>query len=165
VVEIYDPAKTCFVIMPFGEKKDANGDPINFEDSYYLIKKGIVGADLRPIRSDEITQAGSIHRDMFAHILHDAAAVVDITSLNPNVFYELGIRHSMRRNVTVLVRKKGTKSPFNIAGLRLIEYDHDIKSADRAIEQISESLRIGLQSSQSDSQIHDLFPNLRVELS
>lgn len=51
---------------------------------------------------------------MFEQIAMDDIAIVDITTLNPNVFYELGIRHALRKGVTVLMKKVGSSIPFNI---------------------------------------------------
>ncbi|HVG21692.1 MAG TPA: hypothetical protein VNI02_21840 [Blastocatellia bacterium] len=156
--------KTCFVIMPFGEKQDVNGEIIDFDKVYkYIIKKVLQDKlKLKVTRSDEIQQAGSIIRDMISHISNDDVAVVDITSLNPNVFYELGVRHSLRPSVTVLIRKKGTSTPFNIQGLRIIEYDLDVELADRAREQIEAFIRNGLNSPGVDSRVYDVFPNMKV---
>ena len=119
--------KECFVIMPFGDKKDAEGKVINFDEIYtYLIKNTVEALDDPPmtcIRCDEIAESGWIHGKMFQHVYEAAVAVVDITSLNPNVFYELGVRHALADSVTVLIRRKGTEIPFNIQGLNVIEYD------------------------------------------
>ena len=91
--------KTCFVIMPFGEKKDIDGQPINFDVIYKdFIKDAVEGLSLKCIRCDEIAEAGWIHSKMFEYIFSADVAVVDITSLNPNVFYELGIRHALKKH-------------------------------------------------------------------
>ena len=52
-------------------------------------------------------------------------AVADITGANPNVFYELGIRHAMRPRTTVIVFGEGTVLPFDIALVRGISYKTD----------------------------------------
>src|SRR6266481_5340549 len=99
--------KTCFVIMPFGEKSDQAGAVIDFDEVYeYIIKKVVEDRlQLKAIRSDKITAAGWIHRDMIKHIAHADVVIVDITQLNPNVFYELGVRHALKSSVTILTRK------------------------------------------------------------
>ena len=156
--------KNCFVIMPFGEKADLGGEVINFNDVYeYIIKEVIKNRlKLNCIRCDEIAEAGWIHRDMLEHIIQDDVVVVDITTLNPNVFYELGVRHALRKCVTVLIRKEGTKTPFNIRGLRMINYDLDIKKASQAQADIEKFIRSGLEHKNNDSIIYDVFPNLKL---
>jgi hypothetical protein len=155
--------QTCFVIMPFGEKPDDEEQAINFDVVYdYIIREVAESIGLKVIRADKIQTPGWIHGDMLAHILSDDVAIVDITSLNPNVFYELGIRHALRKSVTIMIRKKGTKNPFNIQGMRTIEYDLDIKSATKAKKEIEQFIRNGLAKQSNDSMVYQVFPGLRV---
>ena len=92
---------------------------------------------------------------MFEHVYESDAAVVDITSLNPNVFYELGVRHALVDSVTVLVRRRGTEIPFNIQGLNVIEYDiTDPEILEGAKKKIASHIRNGLKTKQNDSLVH-----------
>jgi hypothetical protein len=157
--------KTCFVIMPFGEKTDTGGQQIDFDDVYeFLIKPPLEKMNVEVIRCDKIPSAGSVHREMLRHILHDDLAVVDITTLNPNVFYELGVRHALRRSGTLLLRRKGTKNPFNIEGMRTFEYDLDMRAVDVAHKTLLRALEYTLASSESDSLVYDSLPGLQVTL-
>src|SRR5262245_9578602 len=93
--------KTCFVIMPYGNKTDPETKKsIDFDEVYKYILKPVLETQLKlkVIREDEETQAGSIHRNMINNILEADVAVVDISFYNPNVFYELGVRHTLRRS-------------------------------------------------------------------
>src|SRR5262245_25034410 len=91
----------CFVVMPFGEKRDADGQDIDFDDIYrFFVKKTVEeiekerkDLEIECIRCDEIEEAGSIHEKMFDHIYRAEVVVVDITTSNANVYYELGLRH------------------------------------------------------------------------
>ena len=160
-----EPAKTCFVIMPFGEKPDVDGQIVRFNDVYnYIIKPVAQRVGLEVIRSDEIQTPGWIHGDMIQHIFSSDVAIVDITSLNPNVFYELGVRHTLRKAVTILIRKKGTKNPFNVQGMRTIEYDMDIASAAEAQNDIEKFIRNGLKKMNNDSMVYQILPNLRMSI-
>jgi O-acetyl-ADP-ribose deacetylase (regulator of RNase III) len=155
--------KRCFVIMPFGEKPDIDGKVLDFEKVYkYLIKPSLEAMKMDCIRCDEIGKPGWIHAQMIEHIYQDDVVVVDITTLNPNVFYELGARHALRASVTVLIRKKGTKLPFNIQGLNTIDYDsEDLQSVEEAKQKIGDFIRHGLKASKGDSLVHDVLP-LRI---
>jgi len=124
---VVDDVRTCFVIMPFRIKTDvARSDEVNFDRVYEdIIKRGVErlnneGLVIKCIRSDEVERAGLIQERMIEYIADADVAVVDITSQNPNVFYELGVRHALRDRVTVLLRRKGTSNPFNIAGMTAI---------------------------------------------
>ena len=145
---------TCFVIMPFGEKTDTDGKVINFDVVHrYIIEAAVNGMketdglEIDCVRCDDIEKAGSISVDMFQSILEADITVVDITALNPNVFYELGVRHALRECVTVLIRRNVDRLPFNIQGLRAIGYDPaDVDSFDTAIDQIQSFIRNGLEN-------------------
>jgi hypothetical protein len=121
MLKISDRRRSCFVVMPFGERKDLDGNEIDFDDIYrFFFKKAIEDLGIECIRCDEIEEAGSIHEKMFEHIYYSDIVVVDITTSNANVYYELGIRHALARGVTVLLRRKGTVIPFNIQGLQVV---------------------------------------------
>ncbi len=159
--------RTCFVIMPFGEKLDLDSDEvIPFDDVYeYLIKEvAEERLGLKCIRSDEISESGWIHADMLEHIYRADIAVVDITTTNPNVFYELGVRHTFKPSGTILIRKKGTKIPFNIRGLRVIDYDLDLKGAREAQDALERFIRNSLQKRIDDSIVYHVFPRLKVSV-
>jgi O-acetyl-ADP-ribose deacetylase (regulator of RNase III) len=158
------PDESCFVIMPFGDKVDADGTPIDFNVVYsYVIKPAVKEVGLQPIRCDEVEKPGWIHAEMITRIFDADVAVVDVTTLNPNVFYELGVRHALRKSVTVLVRRKGTKIPFNIEGLNLIEYElTDPVILDEAKRKIGEFIKAGLHGTSGDSLVHQVLP-LRID--
>lgn len=152
--------------MPFGEKMDADGRTVDFDKIYqYIIKQAVESLEIQCIRCDEIAESGWIHADMFEQIFTADVSVVDITSLNANVFYELGVRHALTSSVTVLVRQKGTHAPFNIQGLRLIDYDPlDLASVDNAKRQIVSFIQNGLRHKLTDSPIHQVLENrIRIE--
>lgn len=158
--------KKCFVIMPFGKKTDLDGKPIDFDYVYEnLIKAAVEEAGLECVRCDEIIDTGSIHFKMFHGIFEADVAVVDITSLNANVFYELGIRHALNKFVTLVIRKAGSPIPFNINGLTTIEYRLDSKdSIKESKETIGSFIKNGLKKQNIDSLVHLALENtLKVE--
>jgi tetratricopeptide (TPR) repeat protein len=116
----------CFVLMPFGKKMDAGGRVTNFDSVYEkIIAPAVARAGLEPIRADEEKIGGTIHKPMFERLMLCHYAVADITGANPNVFYELGIRHAMRPRSTVIVFGEGTVLPFDIALVRGLSYKTD----------------------------------------
>jgi hypothetical protein len=153
----------CFVIMPFGDKEDKEGSVIPFDDVYDYIFKEVVEDRLKMkcVRADKLAQAGWVHADMLGHILRDEVAIVDISLLNANVFYELGVRHALRKNVTILVGKKGTSIPFNIGGFQVIFYDLDIRNATIAKAEIEAFIKNGRNNEErSDSLVYNVFHDL-----
>ena len=160
-------ARSCFVIMPFGEKDD-RGKTIDFDAVYTRIIKPAVEAlnkeniRIQCVRCDEIEKAGLIHERMIRQILDADVAVVDITSQNPNVFYELGVRHTLHDRVTVLIRRHGTQNPFNVGGMSTIDYDIEEPKAEQARTAITNFVRNGMLSSNRDSLVYTVLPELQV---
>jgi O-acetyl-ADP-ribose deacetylase (regulator of RNase III) len=157
------PQKKCIAIMPFGERTDADGNITDFDEIYtHLIKNTVESLAISCIRCDEIAEAGWIHSKMFENVYVADVAVVDITSLNPNVFYELGVRHALVDSVTVLIKKIGTMVPFNIQGLNVIEYDPvSMTSVEEAKKKIADYIRNGLKLRRKDSPVHEVL-NLQI---
>jgi O-acetyl-ADP-ribose deacetylase (regulator of RNase III) len=160
--------KQCFVIMPFGEKVDADGKTINFDEIYEKIIRPAItgdpmlrvnGPQLDCIRCDKIAQAGWVHRLMISQIYEADVAVVDLSTLNPNVFYELGVRHALRRTVTVLLCRKGTRTPFNIAGFNSIRYDpdDDAENLKSVQARIAEFVANGFRTGHRDSLVYEVL--------
>ena len=161
--------KSCFIIMPFGEKTDVNGEVIPFDTVYEHILKPAGkkleshGISVNSVRCDEIERAGWIHSTMIKHIVESDIAIVDVTTANPNVFYELGVRHALKRKVTLLGARHGTKLPFNIQGFNVIEYDLRIDAANKAIDAIAEFMRAGIEANETDSLVHQVLGDLKVQ--
>lgn len=119
--------KTCFVVMAIGDQTH-NGKLITaaeLRDRYNgLIRESIesISEEIKVVRADDISNSGSITSEIFKKLILSDYVVVDLTYPNPNVFYELGLRHAIR-NKTILIKEKGSvNAPFDIAGLRYIEY-------------------------------------------
>src|SRR4051794_3855341 len=94
----------CFVVMPFNKKKDSDGNEIDFDIVYKtLILPAIEQADLDPVRADEETVNGIIHKPMYERLILCDYCVADLTTANANVFYELGIRHAVKPFSTVTI--------------------------------------------------------------
>lgn len=155
---------TCFVIMPFGKKENIKGEMIDFNEVYQqIIQESIRAAGLIPLRCDEIEKAGSIHRDMFAHIACDDVAIVDLTNLNANVFYELGVRHALKKRVTVLIQAMGTDIPFNIHGLRIIQYPGPGADFSETRALITRFILNGLNNHETDSPVSEVLEAIKLE--
>jgi len=129
----------CFVLMPFGKKKDPSGKLRDFDAAYQkVIAPAIEAAEMEPVRADEELVGGWIHKPMFERLMLCDYAVADLTGENPNVFYELGIRHALRPYSTVVIFQEGSVLPFDVAPLRGIPYGQ--KTAARSIELLTERL-------------------------
>lgn len=110
----------CFIIMPIS-------DPPNYEQGHFkkiyedIFIPACELADYKPIRADDVNASSLIHLDILKKLLESKMAICDLSSLNPNVLFELGIRQAFDKP-TVLVQEKGTPSIFDIAPLKYCEY-------------------------------------------
>jgi MAP3K TRAFs-binding domain/Caspase domain len=163
----------CFVLMPFGQKRDISGVLINFDSVYKeLIAPSIEKAGLQPLRADEELTGGIIHKPMFERLILCEYAVADLTTANANVFYELGVRHAVRPWSTVLVyAESGGRLPFDLSLMRALPYainsegvieDNNAETVKAAlVKRLEEAKRA--QSAGIDSPIFQLvegYPNI-----
>lgn len=123
----------CFVMMPFAE-------PIG---SYYekIYKPAIEKAGLLAIRADdEIFGTGKIIDQIWQGINSAKVLIAELTSRNANVFYELGIAHSLKKPV-VLISSNEKDVPFDLHHIRVIYYDMtDPFWGQKLIDKIAENI-------------------------
>lgn len=113
----------CFVLMPFGKKPAADGTVIDFDQVYSaLIAPAIQQAQLEPLRADQETTGGIIHKPMFERLILCPFAIADLTTANANVYYELGVRHAFRPWSTIQIIAEGSRLPFDVQMLRTLSY-------------------------------------------
>ena len=113
----------AFVAMPFGRKSGADGSLIDFNLIYEdYIKPALETAGLEVFRADEEQRAGDIITDMFQELLIADLVVADLTIDNPNVWYELGVRHALRARGIVLVCGGRTPAAFDLYTQRKLRY-------------------------------------------
>ena len=160
----------CFVLMPFGRKQDGTGRLIDFDAVYQqIIAPAVTAAGLEPIRADEEQVGGTIHKPMYERLMLCEFAVADVTGANPNVYYELGIRHAVRPRSTVILFAEGTSLPFDIALLRGIPYRLDasgkLVNPEGDIRNIVQRLRAANEDPHDDSPLFTLISDMpRVEV-
>ncbi len=131
----------CFVIMPIGTQTIGNITITEekLREKYdYIIKNAILKANptLEVIRADEELNPSSISNDIFTKLMHSRFVIADITYPNPNVFYELGIRHAIKTG-TILIREHVDFTiPFDISHLRHIEYTQEPAGMEKLSSQL-----------------------------
>jgi tetratricopeptide (TPR) repeat protein len=152
----------AFIIRPFGPKQDSAGKLIDFERVHReLIEPALTAVGCGGGTTGQIVEAGNIREDMFALIIEADLVVCDITVHNANVFYELGIRHALRKKRTVLLKGEPTQdgTPFDVLTDRYVAYDIDNPSA--AKDALIETLKTTLASEREpDSPIFKMLPGL-----
>lgn len=130
---------TCFVMMPFA-------DPVG---RYYelVYEPAIRKAGLQPVRADaDIFATGKIIEQVWAGINRAKILVAELTSRNPNVFYELGLAHALDKPV-VLVSSNEGDVPFDLKHIRVIYYDvTDPFWGDKLIKKVAENILSALNN-------------------
>ena len=141
----------CFILMPFGTKKDENNNEIDFDKVYNnFIKPAIIAANLEPIRADEEQVGGIIHKAMYERLMLCDYAVADLSISNANVFYELGIRHAIRPHCTISIFENKSQLPFDISFLRSLPYDRELKNLDELKDQLTKKLLRAKEQKEKD---------------
>ncbi len=152
----------CFVLMPFGKKKDENGQLLDFDKIYNdFIKPSIEAANLDPIRADEEQIGGIIHKPMYERLMLCDYAIADLSIANANVFYELGIRHAIRPYSTISVFSSETRLPFDINFLRSLSYDRALNNLENLKKQLTEKLLHAKKEKYTDSPLFQLVDGLK----
>ncbi len=119
-VQVVEDRKVCFVIMPFS-------DPEGYEKGHFkkiyeqIFKPAIEDAGYTAFRMDENSESTLIQAKIYNHLINEPMVLCDLSSKNPNVLYELGIRHAYDKPV-VLVQEEGQSHIFDIAGLTTVSY-------------------------------------------
>jgi len=118
----------CFIIMPIA---DVEGYPQGHFKHVYenIIIPSCEYAGYNPVRADEVKAANLIHLDILKKLLDAPISICDLSSRNPNVLFELGVRQAFDKPV-VLIQEMGTPRIFDIAPLRYLEYSRDMKYHD-----------------------------------
>src|SRR3954453_10572257 len=105
-------AKMCFVIGPIGDPGSADRKRSD------QVLKHIIAPSVSPygysaVRADHISEAGMITSQVIQHVIDDPLVIADLTGRNPNVFYELAIRHAVRKPYIQLI-EAGEALPFDV---------------------------------------------------
>lgn len=126
-----DYHKACFVVMPFG-KKTVGEKTVDFDSIYQNIFAPAIsntvlpeGGNLIPRRTDQDAFTGIIDIEMFSYLEYSRFTLADISGLNPNVMYELGIRHHGHQSGTVIFRQINSPLVFDISRIKAFPYEYE----------------------------------------
>jgi tetratricopeptide (TPR) repeat protein len=159
----------AFVAMPFGVKKDSQGVEIDFNRVYAeLIKPALEAVGLDVFRADEEERAGDIRTDMFQELLIADLVVADLTLDNPNVWYELGVRHALRARGVVLICGGRVTTAFDLYTDRKLRYNiksggPDSTTIEQDKQNLSDMVKATMESwhGRKISPVYHLMPNLQ----
>lgn len=161
-----------FVAMPFGKKKDPiTHIEFDFNDFYDRVFKPLnddLDINMDFVREDLVDTRGIIHKTMIEKLLLSEYVIADLSFANPNVYYELGIRHCAKRYTTFLIFSD-EQLKFDVAPLRAISYKvNNGNISDKEVLHLREHLKEQILNAknkiETDSPIYELLPDLKIEV-
>ena len=160
----------CYVSIQYGTRLLFGEELFNFEALYFdYLKPAVEAAKFACARGDELRDSGVIQKAAIAATMNSEVFVADVSGHNPNVLYELGIRHAANSAPAIVLSNTRTQLPFDISGNHAIRYtaagpeltpDEGKQFRDslkRVFDEIKE------ESSRFRSPVHDFFPELHVD--
>jgi hypothetical protein len=160
-------ARTCFYVSPIGDEvSESRKHSDLFLNS--LVEPAIRQFDLDVIRADQIGEPGMITSQVLEHIFYARLVVVDLSFHNPNVFYEMAIRHACKLPIVQLSRKQD-KLPFDVNQVRTVTIDTTdiyalVPRLDTYRAEISTHVRAALEGQTVSNPISVFFPAVSMTI-
>lgn len=159
---------TCFYVTPIGED---GSDQRKHADLFLgsLIEPALEQFGLKVVRADMIDKPGTITRQIIEYLLRSRLVIADLSFHNPNVFYELALRHAVRLPVVQLVRV-ADRIPFDLNQIRTIRIDtsglHEfVPKIETYRSEIASQVRRALDDPDAvDNPITTYYPSMRVQI-
>lgn len=144
----------CFYITPIGaEGSEQRQHSDLFMGS--LVEPALQQLGFRLVRADQIGRPGLITAQVIEHIVRSPLVIADLSYHNPNVFYELALRHAVRRPIVQIIRS-ADRVPFDLQPFRTIIIDNSsiytlVPKLDTYRAEIAAQIRMAMESPAGDS--------------
>ncbi len=132
--------ENCFIITPIGSP----------DSDIYKKTTGLLEAVIEPvlkklglqaIPAHQIASPGSIPKQILRHIVNDRLVIANLTGLNPNVMYELAVRHAVKLPL-VMLAEFGTELPFDVKDQRTIFYSDTYVGVEACKKQLEAAINL-----------------------
>ena len=132
--------KICFVIAPIG-KPESDTRKRSDQVLQHIIRPAVESCGYKAVRADKIADPGIITSQIIRHVVDDPLVIADLTEQNANVFYELAIRHAIRKPLIQIIDKVEA-IPFDLITMRTIQVDHqNLDSVEEAKTEIRSQIQ------------------------
>jgi hypothetical protein len=159
--------KTCFVAIGFGPKTDfESGRVLDLDKTFEnLIKPVFEDLGIECFRAKEIRHSGIIDVPMYEWLFKADIVVADISTLNPNAIYELGVRHALRPRSTIVISEDKLRYPFDVNHTLIQSYRHlgediGVGEARRFTGELKKLVEEILGKKNNDSPVYTYLPKL-----
>lgn len=148
--------KDCFVIMPFSTSQ-THTEKEWTEIFEHFFKPAWNSFNIDCYRTK--VSRGSITKDIIEKLFIASIVFADLTDSNPNVMYELGVRHTFKKP-SVMVKTKGSKIPFDVNDYNVFEYEYTPKGLTDLINYLNSAIEdIQRNPNKSDNPVWDYRSN------
>lgn len=161
-----DFSKICFYVTPIGESGSEHRRHSDFMLEY-IIQPAVKEFGLTVVRADQMSKPGMIGRQIIEHILRSKLVIADLSFHNPNVFYELCLRHTTRL-ATVQLKREIDALPFDLNQYRTISIETRdpytlLPKVQTYTAEVTNQVRRALQDTDSgDNPISLYYPSARL---
>lgn len=163
---MHKPLK-CFVIIGYGPKRDhESGRTLDLDKTFEnLIKPAFDDLKIECFRAKDIRHTGVIDVPMYEWILNADIVVADLSTLNANALYELGVRHALKPFTTIVISEAQCTYPFDVNHTVIEKYKHlgediGVSEATRFKNELKQKIEAVISSQKADSPVYTYLPNL-----
>jgi hypothetical protein len=156
-----DFSRICFYISPIGEEES---EQRMHADLFMgaLIEPALAELDLKLVGADKIGKVGLINAQVIEYIARSPLVVADLSFHNPNVFYEIALRHAIKKPLVQLIRKSD-KVPFDLNQSRTVEIDTTniytlVPRLETYRAEIATQMRMALDSGGGENPLTAFYP-------
>jgi hypothetical protein len=154
--------------MGFGKKTDyQSGRVLDLDKSYnYIIKPASEAAGYECKRADEIQHSGNINVPMYQQLLTADIVIADVSTYNPNAFYELGVRHALKPYTTITIAEDKLVFPFDVGQIAIRTYRHlgdgiDFGEVERMRGELQKAILAVTAQAACDSPVYTFLKDLQ----
>ncbi|CDS92721.1 conserved hypothetical protein [Sphingobacterium sp. PM2-P1-29] len=150
-IKLEEEKKECFIITPIGS---IGSEVFNKTEGLInsVLKPVLEKFNFKPVPAHHISESGSINKQIIEKIVNCELVIANLTTINPNVMYELAIRHSFGKKV-ITMAEHGTKLPFDIVDQRTIFYEDSMMGVEQVKPILEKAIGVCLHGKNKDETI------------
>ena len=159
-IEDIETVEECFIITPIGALgSETFTKAMGLIDA--VIDPVLIELGMKAMPANRMQDLGSINKQLIKRVIEDRLVIANLTGLNPNVMYELAIRHGARKPV-IIMAENGTRLPFDITDQRTIFYSDTLSGVEVAKDELKKKIEFALKDENPDNPIYAYLENAKL---